>query len=59
MMMEAAARPGTAAGYDYRRLGQIREKFVEVFGRECLLADDALRQKYSLTNDGDLVMFVR
>jgi hypothetical protein len=59
MMMDAAVRPVPAAGYDFRRIGRIREKFHEVFGRECHLGDDLLLQRYSLTNDGDLVLFVR
>ena len=59
MMMDTAVRQGTMAGYDYQHLDRIREKFQEVFGRECMLGDENLLQRYNLTNDGDLIMFVR
>ncbi len=47
------------ADKDDRRLDSIRAKFREVFGRDCVLRDDALLQKYNLTAEGDLIMFVR
>lgn len=47
------------ANKDHRQLDSIRAKFREVFGRECVLHDDALLQKYNITAEGDLIMFVR
>ena len=44
---------------DSRHLDTIRAKFREVFGRECVLRDDALLQKYTVTAEGDLLMFLR
>ena len=58
MMMDVAVLK-IATGNDYQRLDRIREKFHDVFGSECTLRDDVLLQRYNLTNDGDLVMFVR
>jgi len=53
------ARPMIASAYDYRHLNRIREKFHEVFGRECTLRDDVLLKKYKLSVDGELIMFIR
>jgi len=44
---------------DNRHLDTIRAKYREVFGRECVLRDDTLLQKYNITAEGDLIMFVR
>ncbi|MGA2121781.1 MAG: hypothetical protein ABSG49_07025 [Methanoregula sp.] len=44
---------------DNRHPDRIRVKFQEVFGRECTMRDDALLQKYTITVDGDLIMYVR
>ena len=58
MMMDVAVqKPATV--YDYRRLDRIREKFHEVFGRECTLRDDVLMMRYNLSPDGELIMFIR
>ncbi|MDD1694005.1 MAG: hypothetical protein LUQ71_04720 [Methanoregula sp.] len=46
-------------GYDFRHPGRIREKFHEVFGGRCTLRDETLVQRYRLTSEGDLVMFIR
>ncbi len=53
------AEPEHQMAYDYRHLDRIRQKFRDVFGRECVLRDDALLQKYALSAEGDLIMFVR
>ncbi|MDD5141888.1 hypothetical protein [Methanoregula sp.] len=53
------ARPTIASAYDYQRLDRIREKFYQVFGRECTLRDDVLLKRYNLSPDGELIMFIR
>jgi hypothetical protein len=46
----------TAGGLDIRR---IREKFHEMFGLALTLPDDEVAKKFSLTDEGDLVMILR
>jgi hypothetical protein len=58
MMMDVAV-PMIASAYDYRRLDRIREKFHEVFGSECTLRDDVLMKRYTVSPNGDLIMFIR
>jgi hypothetical protein len=58
MMMDVAV-PKIAPAYDYRHLDRLREKFHDVFGRECTLRDDVLLKRYNLSPDGDLIMFIR
>jgi hypothetical protein len=59
LMMMDMARPTIASAYDYQRLDRIREKFYQVFGRECTLRDDVLLKRYNLSPDGELIMFIR
>jgi hypothetical protein len=59
MMMQAVPVHETNGYENFRRSDRVREKFQEVFGRECTLRDDLLLKRYSLTHDGDLVMFIR
>ena len=42
-----------------RKTDAIRAKFRDVFGRECPLQDDTLLKRYSVTADGDLILFLR
>lgn len=45
--------------YSVQTLCQIREKIREVFGRETSMNDDILLKRYSISNDGDLIMILR
>jgi hypothetical protein len=38
---------------------KIREKFFDTFGLALTLPDDAVRQRFSLTSNGDLVMILK
>ena len=38
---------------------KIREKFFDTFGLALTLSDDAVRQRFSITTDGDLVMILK
>ncbi|HII99431.1 MAG TPA: hypothetical protein HA272_09335 [Methanoregula sp.] len=38
---------------------KIREKFFDTFGLALTLPDDAVRKRFSLTSDGDLVMILK
>lgn len=38
---------------------RIREKFFDTFGLALTLPDDAIRKRFSLTSEGDLVMILR
>jgi len=58
-MMTGTITVATRTNHDYQHLDRIREKFHEVFGRDCPFPDDMILQRYDLTNDGDLVMFLR
>jgi len=42
----------------HQRLVQIRKKVMDVYGWECILTDDALVKRYSITLDGELVMIL-
>ena len=42
-----------------RKTDTIRAKFRDVFGRDCPLQDDTLLKRYSVTADGDLILFLR
>ena len=46
-------------GYDTERLRRIRYKIRIVFGRETAMDDVLLSRRYTLTENGDLVMIVR
>ena len=56
MQMAEHERP---AGNACRKTDAIRAKFRDVFGRECPLHDDTLLNRYSVTADGDLILFIR
>jgi hypothetical protein len=58
-MMMHMAEPENPARYDCRHLDTIRAKFREVFGRECTLRDEMVLRRYTITAEGDLVMFVQ
>ncbi|MFA6331951.1 MAG: hypothetical protein WCX22_03275 [Methanoregula sp.] len=58
-MMTDIAAHRLIRDYDYQYLDRIREKFHEVFGNDCPLQDDMILQRYNLTNEGDLVMFLQ
>ena len=58
MMIDMAADKTTTVS-DYRPRDRIREKFHELFGSECALRDDALIKRYTLSPDGDLIIFIR
>jgi len=58
MMMQMAERERPTMNA-CRKTDAIRAKFRDVFGRECLLRDDTLLNRYSVTADGDLILFVR
>jgi hypothetical protein len=45
-------------GYDSERLRRIRDKIRVVFGRESAMDDSLLSRRYTLTENGDLVMIV-
>jgi hypothetical protein len=45
-------------GYDGERLRRIREKIRVVFGRDSAMDDSLLSKRYTLTENGDLVMIV-
>jgi hypothetical protein len=54
--------PGTGLPQEYnniQKLHRIRKKIKEVFGRETSLNDDLLSKRYTLSNDGDLIMILR
>jgi phosphoribosylpyrophosphate synthetase len=38
---------------------QIRQKIKEVFGWDCVMKDDLLLNRYTLTSDGDLIVIVK
>ena len=44
---------------DYEKVSRIREKIECVFGRASTLDDTAILEKYNITSDGDLIMFLR
>lgn len=46
-------------GYDRERLRKIRDKIRIVFGRDCAMDDSLLSRRYTLTENGDLVMIIR
>jgi hypothetical protein len=52
------AAMGTMPGYDYEKLRKIRAKIRIVFGRECAMDDMLLSNRYTLTENGDLVMIL-
>ena len=58
MMMQVAERE-SPMGNACRKTDAIRAKFRDVFGRECPLQDDTLLKRYSVTADGDLILFLR
>jgi len=58
MMMDVAV-PKIVTAYDYRHLDRIREKFHAVFGSQCTLRDDVLMKRYTVSADGELIMFIR
>jgi phosphoribosylpyrophosphate synthetase len=38
---------------------QIRQKIKEVFGWDCVMKDDLLLHRYTLTSEGDLIVIVK
>ncbi|MDD4137905.1 MAG: hypothetical protein PHT99_08460 [Methanoregula sp.] len=58
MMVQITERE-LPAGNVCRKTDAIRAKFRDVFGSECTLQDDMLLRRYSVTGDGDLILFVR
>jgi hypothetical protein len=38
---------------------QIRQKIKEVFGWDCVMKDDLLLNRYTLTSEGDLIVIVK
>jgi hypothetical protein len=42
-----------------QKLCMIREKIKEVFGRETSMNDDILSKRYTISNEGDLIMILR
>jgi hypothetical protein len=59
LMAECERSVRSTCGNAGRKTEAIRAKFRDVFGRECPLQDDTLLTRYSVTADGDLVMFIR
>jgi hypothetical protein len=49
----------TIREYDGEKVSRIREKIECVFGRASTLDDKAILEKYNITSDGDLIMFLR
>jgi len=47
------------AKYDGEKITQIREKIKVVFEDESLLDDATLSERYTLTDQGDLVMILK
>lgn len=58
-MTDTSAARECPAHTDPVQLKRIREKFFDTFGLALTLPDDAVRQRFSLTDDGDLVMILR
>ena len=42
-----------------RKTVQIRKKIKEIFGSDCLMNDDMLLKRYTLTSDGELIVIVK
>jgi hypothetical protein len=42
-----------------RKTTQIREKIKEIFGSECVMNDDMLLKRYTVTSDGELIVIVK
>jgi len=42
-----------------RKTIQIRKKIKEIFGSDCLMNDDVLLKRYTLTSDGELIVIVK
>jgi hypothetical protein len=42
--------------YDSPKVAQIRQKIKEVFGWNCAMNDDMLIKRYTVTDDGDLIV---
>jgi phosphoribosylpyrophosphate synthetase len=42
-----------------RKTIQIRKKIKEIFGSDCLMNDDMLLKRYTLTSDGELIVIVK
>ncbi len=49
---------GSLPGCDYEKLRKIRDKIRIVFGSECAMDDYLLSKRYTLAEDGDLVMIL-
>jgi hypothetical protein len=42
-----------------RKTIQIRKKIKEIFGSDCLMNDDILLKRYTITTDGELIVIVK
>ena len=42
-----------------RKTIQIRKKIKEIFGSDCLMNDDMLLKRYTITSDGELIVMVK
>ena len=42
-----------------RKTIQIRKKIKEIFGSDCLMNDDILLKRYTITSDGELIVIVK
>jgi hypothetical protein len=49
----------TVREYDGEKVSRIREKIECVFGSVSTLDDKAILEKYNITSDGDLIIFLR
>ena len=47
------------AKYDIEKITRIREKIRIVFGKESMMDDVALSERYDITSDGDLIIILR
>jgi hypothetical protein len=58
IMLSAAKAPETM-NLRGQNTETVREKFREVFGCECTIRDEVLLRRYSLSDEGDLILFLR
>jgi hypothetical protein len=58
-MMLSAAKASERGKPRGQNTETVREKFREVFGCECTIRDEALLRRYSVSDEGDLILFLR